>query len=120
VKWRRSKVATSVSLSRSATARRGELGIGGDKYAQPLRLMRAEAVRQVVPVVIVVSCGRAACRRAGANGAVAVAAGRPLAAWWSPPWVLCPSRRGQVGTIMAGFVPNEGYECSKNCRDGGI
>jgi len=36
----------------------------------------------------------AACRRAAANGAVAVAAGRPPAARWSPPGVLCPSGRG--------------------------
>ena len=27
---------------------------------------------------------------------------------------------GQMGTIMAGFVPNWGYKCSKNRRDGRI
>ena len=27
---------------------------------------------------------------------------------------------GQMGTIMAGFVPNLGYKCSKNRRDGRI
>jgi hypothetical protein len=75
-------------LSRSATARRGELGPEAASTRGPFGLVRAGAVRQVVPVVIVVSCGRAACRRAGANGSVALAAGRPPAARWSPPWML--------------------------------
>jgi hypothetical protein len=45
-------------LSRSATARRGELGSEAASTRGPFGLVRAGAVRQVVPVVIVVSCGR--------------------------------------------------------------
>jgi hypothetical protein len=47
-------------LSRSATARRGELGSEAASTRGPFGLVRAGAVRQVVPVVIVVRCGWAA------------------------------------------------------------
>jgi len=36
------------------------------------------------------------------------------------PSMLNEQFAGQMGTIMAGFVPNWGYKCSKNRRDGRI
>ncbi len=44
----------------------------------------------MVPVVIVVSCGRAVCRRAEANGVVAVAAGE----------AACSSVVAAVGALL--------------------